>query len=305
MFTTKEFETFSPLFSKDQFFISFVVEPKLSKKVEGKALEKCLNEAINLNDYGTVNQIGFTFIISAHPTQDQSNRLSYNADSKDLSLQIQLPFKPVEEAEKSQLPPLIAQYILAAIALLPKLQIPNFNCIYMLRYLKQQFKQKKWLTDRSFALQEKEVYFRWVFHFKGGPQFYFNKIVHPEALSYLEIEALGNLLELNIDLESYGTGLKNIYFTLLADDPEDKMEGALIDYNPYEKYIETILPVSYPGLLLMNRQYNRSLIALLFLTSIKFYEKTGILDFETEAFHRDIKALFWAEGWLDETLSKK
>ena len=39
--------------------------------------------------------------------------------------------------------------------------------------------------------------------------------------------------------------------------------------------------------------------------AIKFYEKTGILDFETEAFHRDIKALFWAEGWLDETLSKK
>ena len=302
MYTAKEFERFGALFSKDQFFVSFLIDPKLSLNMEGNPIENCLNESIGLKKYGDILQIGITFIILENPESTHNNRWTYNTDSKDLSLQIQL--RPAQIPKEDLIITLVA-YILAAFALLTKLNVPRFDFLALLKDTTDLFQQKQWIKKTDSLLNENEITYRWVFHFKGGPQFYFNKIVHPEAVTYLESEALGDLLELNIDLDQYGTGLRHIYFTILADDPEDKMEGALIDYNPDDKYIETTLPVSYPGLLLMNQQYNRSLLAMLFLTSLKFYEKVGLTDFDILTFHRDVKALFWQEGWLDEKIIKK
>lgn len=305
MYTAKEFERFGALFSNDQFFVSFLLDPDLSLKMEGNPIEICLNENIGLKKYGEILQLGITFILLTKPEPNHNNRWTYNADSKDLGLQIQLDPEQVQNQSSDQLIILFATYLLAALALLPKLRVPHFDFLALLKDVTALFEEKQWVNTTKITINEQEMYYRWVFHFKGGPQFYFNKIVHPEAITYLESEALGNLLELNIDLDQYGIGLRHIYFTILADDPEDKMEGALIDYNPDEKYIETTLPVSYPGLLLMNQQYNRSLLALLFLTSLKFYEKVGLTDFDVSTFHRDAKALFWQEGWLDEKIVKK
>jgi hypothetical protein len=305
MYTAKEFERFGALFSKDQFFVSFLIDPTLHLKMEGNPIEDGLNENIGLKKYGEILQIGITFIILENPEPKHNNRWTYNTDSKDLSLQIQLKPTQIQKKSSEDLIIALAAYLLASFALLPKLKVPRFDFLSLLKDTTDLFQQKQWIKKTETLLNENELTYRWVFHFKGGPQFYFNKIVHPDAVTYLESEALGDLLELNIDLDQYGTGLRHIYFTILADDPEDKMEGALIDYNPDEKYIETTLPVSYPGLLLMNQQYNRSLLALLFLTSLKFYEKVGLGDFDVQTFHRDVKSLFWQEGWLDEKIVKK
>lgn len=301
MFTKASFAVHA-LHSKNQFFISFTEIPKSPQLLEAKVIEESLNKDLNLRQYGQLKQLGITMAISPKQGEVQLNKWVYNVENKSIHIQTHIPFKLIRGASKKQYLYLISAYYLASIAICLQLEIPAFNTMLLLKDMTNLFKHKGWINKNTISLNNEALHLCWVYGFKGGPQFYFNKMVHPEAIHYLESEAIAAVLEANISLADYGKGLKNIYFTFIADDPEDKMEGALIDYNAEQQYVETSLPLSYPGLLLMSKQYNRSLLALLFLSAMQFYEKVGLIDFDLVAFHRDVKALFWAEGWLDEAL---
>ena len=296
----KEPIPFGDFFSKEQFSIAIIQPAQQSAIISATAIEQLINQKLELKHYGTIQQLNITFIIASRKAIQKSHQMTYQQDTAHINIQIYISPIIFRTADQGQILNLVAAYYHACIAHTIHLEIKSFNSILLLKDLSILFQNENWSYTRTINLEENDILYRWICVFQGGPNFYFRKAIHPSAVAYLECDAIASLLEEHITLVDYGSGIQKIYFTYIADDPEDKMEGAIIDYNAEDRSLETSLPLSYPSLMLMPRDHNRSLLALLFLTSIKFYEQIGVQAFDAFAFHRDVKALFWAEGWLEE-----
>lgn len=297
----KEPIPFGDLLSKEQFSIAIIQPAQRLVSISASAIEQIMNQKLELKHYGPIQQLRITFTIGPWKTMPIPNQMTYQQAEERIDIQLYISPAIFHGADHDLNLNILAAYCLACITHTIHLEIKAFNSILLLKDLSIIFQSKAWLSIQNIALEEKDIRYRWVCVFQGGPNFYFRKIIHPSAVAYLECTVIASLLDHNIDLIDYGRGVQKIYFTFIADDPEDKMEGAIIDYNAEERYIEASLPLSYPNLVLMTREHNKSLLALLFLTSIKFYDQVGVKAFDTITFYRDVKALFWAEDWLEET----
>lgn len=295
----KEPIPFGDLLSKEQFSIAIIQPAQRLVSISANAIEQAINQKLELKYYGPIQQLRITFTIASRKAMPIPNQMTYQQAEARIDIQLYLSPTIFHGVDHDLNLNILATYCLICITHTIHLEIKAFNSILLLKDLSILFQSKAWSTIPNIALEEKDILYKWVCVFQGGPNFYFRKIIHPSAVAYLECSIIASLLDHNIDLIDYGRGVQKIYFTFIADDPEDKMEGALIDYNTEERYIETSLPLSYPSLVLMTKDHNHSLLALLFLTSLKFYDQVGVQDFDMIAFYRDVKALFWAEGWLE------
>jgi hypothetical protein len=113
---------------------------------------------------------------------------------------------------------------------------------------------------------------------------------------FLEIR---NLLLNNIELSSYGSGLKGIsfFFIVLPENNQNHRSFNRFSQKNLELHLQVRLP--FAEIRALTHQEVLRSMAQNYLQSLKKYlPKKKIQDFDSAAFLRDVERLFVAQGWF-------
>lgn len=127
-------------------------------------------------------------------------------------------------------------------------------------------------------------------------EFNIKSISWHEVADKIDDTIISQLLNDNIELTSYGSGLKNIYFKYIcvqASNTNHKNEASFKNGD-----LEIALQLSYTHVFENDNNTVTGMMIRLFLVSIDLYEKMEIPDFDVKRFRDDVQELFKKEGLL-------
>ncbi len=101
---------------------------------------------------------------------------------------------------------------------------------------------------------------------------------------------ISKILNDNITLTSYGSGLKKIYFKYICTKPSNEIHENEADFTDRELNIS--LNLSYKHVLESDNKTVTEMISRLFLVSIDLYDNLDIPDFDIQKFREDVQQLF-------------
>lgn len=236
---------------QEDFQFSAVLDETAHKILDTAPLQDFLNQNISLNRYGTVRHIGFTPTAIQGDSRHQS--IAYNEDEASIGINLQLDYGLVEKAgTKSEMTATLARYFLAAIPLFTEVPVPNFRITAFRNDVLDLFQQKDWLDAPLPLVSSPSIYLVWMSDFRDTPLdenpsvIFARKIARREWYDAIDIEGLTKWLYQRIDLSRYGTGIKELYLSFLADEPGGKTMGPSSTYFREDRELHLSIPLGPP-----------------------------------------------------------
>jgi len=119
-----------------------------------------------------------------------------------------------------------------------------------------------------------------------------------EVKDKIDAISFGELLNDNLDLNDYGTGLTKVGFTFVGKKPDDQPIQNEAEYDPIQKKISLKLNLNYYQIKSVEKNDVSKVMATLFLNSIDVYKQLEVPEFEFSKFYRDLEGLFFRRGLL-------
>ena len=128
--------------------------------------------------------------------------------------------------------------------------------------------------------------------------FEIKRICTDEIKEKLDYESFENLLNNNLDLSDYGTGLTNIDFTFVGLSPTDQPQKNEASYDPIQKQLSLKFNLNHYQLKMGTKNDASKMMATLFLNSTSIYEQLDVPEFKKGKFYNDLEGLFFRRGLL-------
>jgi len=128
--------------------------------------------------------------------------------------------------------------------------------------------------------------------------FEIKRICADEIKDKLDNESFENLLNHQLDLNDYGTGLTKINFTFVGLPTTDQPQKNEAEYDPIQKQISLKLNLNYFQLKHASKNDVSKMMATLFLNAVGVYEQLEIPNFKKGKFYDNVEALFFRRGLL-------
>jgi len=125
-----------------------------------------------------------------------------------------------------------------------------------------------------------------------------------KSISSQEIEdkidsaSFEDLLNDNLNLSDYGTGLTKIHFTFVALQPTDQPVKNEASFDPIQKQVSLKLNLNYYQIKTADKNDVSKMMATLFLNSIGVYEQLEVHEFKKGKYANDVEGLFFRRGLL-------
>ncbi len=135
----------------------------------------------------------------------------------------------------------------------------------------------------------------------GKKKFLFSSITWHEIdfkVAIPNLTLMENVLNENIDLSNYGTGIQEIAYVFVALSPTNTLHGETLRYYKakQEVFIQKKLP--YELVEAYDDTQVLSLMAATYLQSMEQLAKRNIPDFDGARLVADVKCFFEQQGWL-------
>ena len=114
----------------------------------------------------------------------------------------------------------------------------------------------------------------------------------------LSVKKIRHLLNDNLPLGQYGSGIKSFSFMPIAARPTNIIHEEVIKYSSDKKEMYVALKLDYEAVSSSNELTFLQLLANLFLRAIDEAPQQIVQDFDWPRFRRDVTELFEEEGWL-------
>ena len=128
--------------------------------------------------------------------------------------------------------------------------------------------------------------------------FEIKSISSEEIESKVDSSSFEELLNNNLSLSDYGTGLTNVNFTFIGITPTDQTQKNEAEYDPIQKQVSLKLNLNYYQLKNATKNDVSKMMATLFLNSIAVYEQLEVPEFKKGKFYNDVEGLFFRRGLL-------
>ena len=120
--------------------------------------------------------------------------------------------------------------------------------------------------------------------------FNIKSITWHEVTDKIDELSISKVLNENIDLTSYGSGIKNIYFKYICVKPPNTLHVNQASFKDGELNIQ--LNLSYPHVEENEKKKVMKMMTTLFVISIDLYPELGIPDFNIKRYKKDVERAF-------------
>jgi hypothetical protein len=110
------------------------------------------------------------------------------------------------------------------------------------------------------------------------------------------IHSLSDLLQAQLTLSDYGTGVVEFNFTAILEPVE--FFPTKYQYTKHSKRIDAEMRMDYDQAVHANMDTFKALLAQLYLHTVDLLEKEKIPDFDLPRFKADLEDFFAHQGWL-------
>ena len=114
----------------------------------------------------------------------------------------------------------------------------------------------------------------------------------------LSVKKIRRLLNDNLPLDKYGSGIKSFSFIPIAVRPNNTLHEEMKKYSSDKKEMHVALKLDYEAVSGSDDLAFFQLLAHLFLRAIDEAPQHKVQDFDWPRFRKDVAGLFEAEGWL-------
>ncbi|MCB9296883.1 MAG: hypothetical protein H6559_27755 [Lewinellaceae bacterium] len=114
----------------------------------------------------------------------------------------------------------------------------------------------------------------------------------------LSVKKVRHLLNDNLSLDKYGSGIKSFSFVPIATRPNNTLHEEIIKYSSDKKEMNVALKLDFKAVSDSDESAFLQLLAHLFLRAIDEAPQHKVRDFDWPRFRQDVAELFQAEGWL-------